>query len=146
MDLVLLLSAIGWAAAQILKVLISLVWEKEFDLKRILSSGGMPSSHSSTVCACATSVGLLEGFSSHLFGVTGIMAFIVMYDAANVRRETGEQSKVLNYMMQNWQEGLDKPEVFARQMKELVGHTPLQVAAGAVLGIAVGWIGCTLAG
>lgn len=146
MNLVLLLSASAWAAAQILKVLISLVWEKEFDLRRVLSSGGMPSSHAATVCACASSSGMLQGFKSPLFGVTAIFAFIVMYDAANVRRETGEQSKVLNYMMKNWWEDLNKPDFFARQMKELVGHTPLQVLVGALLGIAIGTLGCLAVG
>lgn len=146
MSLVLLLSAVGWAAAQFLKVLVSLVWERDLDLKRILSSGGMPSSHAATVCACATTVGLREGFASSLFGASAIFAFIVMYDAANVRRETGEQSKVLNYMMRNWQEDADKPDFFARQMKELVGHTPLQVAVGGLLGIAIGYFGCLIAG
>ena len=146
MNLVLLLSASAWAAAQLLKVLIYLVWEKDFDLGRILSSGGMPSSHAATVCACATSVGLREGFSSSLFGAAAVFSFIVMYDAANVRRETGEQSKVLNYMMQNWQEEGAKPDFFARQMKELVGHTPLQVLVGSLLGIAIGYFGCLIAG
>lgn len=146
MNLVLLLSAVGWAAAQTLKVLISLVWDKELDLKRILSSGGMPSSHAATVCACTTSVGLRQGFTSPLFGAAAVFSFIVMYDAANVRRETGEQSKVLNYMMQNWQEEGAKPDFFAKQMKELVGHTPLQVVVGSLLGIAIGWFGCLIAG
>lgn len=146
MNLVLLISAVGWATAQILKVLISLVWDRELDLKRILSSGGMPSSHAATVCACTTSVGIREGFASPLFGVAAVFSFIVMYDAANVRRETGEQSKVLNYMMQNWQEEGAKPDFFTRQMKELVGHTPLQVVVGSLLGIAIGYFGCMVAG
>ena len=146
MNLVLLLSVIGWATAQILKVLISLVWDKQLDLRRIFSSGGMPSSHAATVCACTTSVGLRQGFSSPLFGAAAVFSFIVMYDAANVRRETGEQSKVLNYMMQNWREEGAKPDLFAKQMKELVGHTPLQVAVGSLLGIAIGYFGCLIAG
>lgn len=146
MNIVLLCSFTGWASAQVLKVLISLVWEKELDLRLVLSSGGMPSSHSATVCACAAAVGRLDGFGSPTFGLSVVMAFIVMYDAANVRRETGEQSKVLNYMMRNWQMGADKPDFFAKQMKELVGHTPLQVAVGAALGVAIGCLGCLIAG
>lgn len=146
MNLVLVLSAVGWASAQVLKVLISLLWKRELDIRRVLSSGGMPSSHSATVCACATTTGLLAGFRSPVFGVSAIFAFIVMYDAANVRRETGEQSKVLNYIMQNWWEDMDKPDFFARQMKELVGHTPLQVVVGALLGIAIGYFGWLVAG
>lgn len=134
MNPVLLLSAASWAAAQILKLLVELVCRKEFNLHRILSSGGMPSSHSATVCACAASTGLVCGFTSASFGIVSVVAFIVMYDAANVRRETGEQSKILNYMMENWAE---KPDLFAQELRELMGHTPLQVFVGALLGIVI---------
>lgn len=146
MNLVLLLSALSWAVAQVLKVLIMLVWKGELNIQRILSSGGMPSSHSATVCACAASTGMTCGFSSAPFGIAAILAFIVMYDAANVRRETGEQSKVLNYIMENWSESERKPEFFGRELKELIGHTPLQIFVGALLGVAIAVAGCMLAG
>lgn len=144
MNLALLLAIAGWATAQVLKVLISLIWEKELDLQRLLSSGGMPSSHSATVCAFATAAGIRNGFDSTIFGLSAVLAFIVMYDAANVRHETGKQAKILNYMMEHWNEM--KPEMFGRQLKELIGHTPLQVAVGSLLGIAIGAAGCLLAG
>lgn len=83
------------------------------------------------------------GFDSPVFAVAAVLAFIVMYDAAHVRRETGEQAKVLNYIMHNWEEF--KPEDFERDLKELIGHTPLQVAVGSVLGIAVGLAGSLIA-
>ena len=83
------------------------------------------------------------GFDSPVFAVAAVVAFIVMYDAAHVRRETGEQAKVLNYILRNWEEF--KPENFERDLKELIGHTPLQVAVGAVLGVAVGLLGSWLA-
>lgn len=141
MNLVLLLSIISWAVAQILKVVVILAWKKELDLHYILSGGGMPSSHSATVCACAASIGFLNGFDSAAFAVAAVLAFIVMYDAANVRKETGEQAKILNYMMENWND-MKPEELFDRQLKELIGHTPLQVLAGAVLGIVIALIGC----
>ena len=74
-----------------------------------------------------------------MFAIAAVVAFIVMYDAAHVRRETGKQSKVLNYIMSTWEE--KRPEQFEADLKELIGHTPLQVAVGAVLGLAVGFAG-----
>lgn len=143
MNLVLLLSVIAWAVAQILKVIVVLVAKKKLDIHYILSGGGMPSSHSATVCACAASTGMVVGVQSPAFGIAAIMAFIVMYDAANVRKETGEQAKILNYMMEHWNEM--KPELFGKELKELIGHTPIQVFAGALLGIFIGLFGCWLA-
>lgn len=143
MNLVLLLSIIAWATAQVLKVIILLIWEKKLELSYVFSSGGMPSSHSATVCACAASIGMTSGFESAIFALACVFAFIVMYDAANVRKETGEQAKILNYMMEHW--GQFKPELFAQELKELIGHTPIQVAVGAVLGVLIGILGCCIA-
>lgn len=139
MNLVLLLAVIGWASAQILKVIVVLICEHKLDMRYILSSGGMPSSHSATVCACAASTAMVAGVDSVAFAISAVMAFIVMYDAANVRKETGEQAKILNYMMENWNE--IKPEMFSKELKELIGHTPLQVFCGALLGIFIGIVG-----
>ena len=144
MNRVLLLSAIAWAVAQVLKVIVVLVVKKKLDIHYILSGGGMPSSHSATVCACATSTGILVGLQSPAFGIATIMAFIVMYDAANVRKETGELAKILNYRMEHWTEM--KPELFGKELKELIGHTPIQVFAGAILGILIGLAGCWIMG
>ncbi len=143
MNLVLLLAAIGWASAQILKVIVVLICKKKLDIHYILSGGGMPSSHSATVCACASATAVVAGVQSVSFAIAAIMAFIVMYDAANVRKETGEQAKILNYMMEHWNEM--KPELFGRELKELIGHTPVQVFAGAALGIFIGLFGCWIA-
>ena len=82
---------------------------------------------------------MTAGFDQPVFALAVVVAFVVMYDAANVRKETGEQAKILNYIMKNWDEY--KPELFAEELKELIGHTPLQVAAGAVLGVVVGTAG-----
>lgn len=136
---VLLIAVAAWAAAQVLKLLIATAVYQKFDITYLTTGGGMPSSHSALVCAAAVSCGMSAGFDSPVFAVAAVVAFIVMYDAAHVRRETGEQAKVLNYILRNWEEF--KPEDFERDLKELIGHTPLQVAVGAVLGIGVGLLG-----
>lgn len=137
---ILILSVAAWAVAQVLKLLISMAVYHKFDINYLITGGGMPSSHSALVCACAASTAFDAGIGSPLFAVASVLAFIVMYDAAHVRRETGEQAKVLNYIMRNWSEV--KPEEFEDELKELIGHTPFQVAVGAVLGVAVGIFGC----
>ena len=125
----------AWFIAQLIKVIIALFKTKRLNLLLLLSSGGMPSSHSATVCALATSIGIHEGLGSVAFAVASILAVVVMYDAAGIRRAAGEQAKVLNQMMDD----LEKGDIsdFDVQLKELLGHTPLEVFGGAVLGIAI---------
>lgn len=135
-NVILTLAVLAWAAAQALKVVVILVQERKVDWRMILSGGGMPSSHSAFVCACASSTGCTCGFSSPMFALAAAFAFIVMYDAANVRHAAGEQAKILNYIMDNWTEM--RPEFFVEHLKELLGHTPLQVFFGALLGILMG--------
>lgn len=132
-----LLSAVaGWLIAQILKTLIHMFFTKKFVAERLVGSGGMPSSHSATVCALCTSACYIYGFSSFEFAVTFILALVVMYDAMGVRRETGLQAKVLNEMLEVFNDmGSDMAP--QDKLKEFVGHSPLQVLIGAVLGIAV---------
>lgn len=136
---VLLIGIAAWAVAQGLKLMIATAVYRKFDIVYLTTGGGMPSSHSALVCSTAVSCGVSAGFDSPVFAVAVVVAFIVMYDAAHVRRETGEQAKVLNYILRNWEEL--KPEEFDAELKELIGHTPLQVAVGAVLGIGVGLLG-----
>lgn len=134
-------AAISWIAAQILKTLIHMGFTKEFVAERLVGSGGMPSSHSSTVCALATATGILYGPSSFEFAVSAIFAIVVMYDAIGVRRETGIQAKVLNEMIELFShmgKGMNAQE----KLKEFVGHTPLQVLAGAILGIVIALFIC----
>lgn len=132
-----LLSAVcGWFVAQVLKTLIHLFFTKKFVAERLVGSGGMPSSHSATVCALATAVAIQKGACSIEFAITLIMAIIVMYDAMGVRRETGIQARVLNEMMKLFEDmGSDMPA--QDKLKEFVGHTPLQVLIGAILGIVI---------
>lgn len=140
---VLLIAVSAWAIAQVLKLLISIAVYRKFDITYLTTGGGMPSSHSALVCAAAVSTAMGSGFDSPVFAVAAVLAFIVMYDAAHVRRETGKQSKVLNYILSNWNE--QRPEELEADLKELIGHTPLQVAVGGALGVAVGLAGGFLA-
>ena len=134
-------AALSWLIAQILKTIIHLVFNREFMAERLVGSGGMPSSHSSTVCALATASFLKFGVGGYEFAISAILALIVMYDARGVRRETGIQAKILNEMMQLFQDmGSDMPP--REKLKEFVGHTPLQVLIGAILGIAIAYLYC----
>lgn len=143
-NMILNLSILAWAIAQTLKVILVLITKHRWDWRHILSSGGMPSSHSAFVCACAASVGKMQGVHSVSFAVAAVLAVVVMYDASNVRRAAGEQAKILNYMMDHWKEM--RPEFFGRELKELLGHTPFQVLMGGLLGIAIGLGGMYLWG
>ena len=127
---------IAWFSAQFIKILIALFRREGFTLKMLMASGGMPSSHSASVCALAASIAVRQGMDSPIFAVACLFAFIVMYDAAGVRRETGEQAKLLNKISSDLSNGNTK--YLERDLKELVGHTPLQVFAGAALGIILG--------
>ncbi len=126
---------IGWISAQIIKTVICIIRTKKFNFYTLIGSGGMPSSHSATVCALATSIGRANGFDSIEFALSFVLAFIVMYDAAGVRRSAGEQAKILNKIVEDLQVG--KTEQMPKRLKELVGHTPVQVFAGAVLGVMI---------
>jgi acid phosphatase family membrane protein YuiD len=127
---------LGWTVAQISKTIIYLIVNKELKLERMCGGGGMPSSHSATVCGLATATGMIYGGSSIEFAVTFVLAMIVMYDAMNVRMETGRQGKVLNDMIEVFQK-MGKNVSPEERLKELVGHTPLQVLVGAITGIVV---------
>ena len=131
---VLVSSVIGWTVAQFLKTLIDLILNRSFNPERIFGSGGMPSSHSATVCALTTASGMRYGGGSLEFAISFVLAMVVMYDAMGVRRETGKQAQLLNTVFFENILNIDGV-VLQEKLKEYVGHTPLQVAAGAVLGI-----------
>lgn len=124
---------VSWVTAQTLKFIIDLLVNKQIDWRRLLGSGGMPSSHSSFVVSLTTIVGIGQGFDSALFGVTLAFSLIVMYDAAGVRRATGKQARILNRMFHHTKGELHLEE----ELKELIGHTPVEVIAGGVLGMAL---------
>lgn len=133
---ILVCSVVAYLIAQILKLFTDFYKYKSFDFKRLLGSGGMPSSHSSTVCALAFSCARVLGVGSPLFAFSVVLAGIVMYDATGVRRAAGEQAKVLNHIVADLFSG--NPDYSEKALKELIGHTPLQVVMGAILGILVG--------
>ncbi len=136
-------AALGWLIAQLLKTLIHLFITKKFVAERLVGSGGMPSSHSATVCSLATASCFEYGAGSFEFAIALMFAIVVMYDAMGVRRETGIQAKVLNEMLRVF-EDMGKEELSAQEkLKEFVGHTPLQVLAGALLGIMIAVLMCS---
>ena len=126
---------VAWFIAQLFKVIIHFARKKRFDFSLMWSPGGMPSAHSALMTALATTVGLLYGFDSPLFAISLAVAFIVMYDAAGVRRTVGYQSTMLNKMLDELFRG-DKE--FSQRLAEIIGHTKWEVFAGAMLGIALG--------
>lgn len=129
----------AWAIAQLIKFILTLAFSKTVDFKKFIATGGMPSSHTSTVCALATSIGLIEGFSSVSFSLAAILAVVVMVDATGVRRATGENAKVLNKLISDV--FVEKnSEYFTKDLKELVGHKPIEVLCGAFLGILIPFI------
>ena len=130
-----LLSAIAaWALAQFLKVVIELWRVKRLHLGLMFSTGGMPSSHTSFMVAMAVAVGLREGFGSTMFAIAAAISMVVMSDAAGVRRAAGKQAKVINSLVANIE---NTGIVLDEKLKELLGHTPIEVACGALLGIIV---------
>ena len=130
---VLLIAICSNLIAQTLKLLIELAQSRKIRLKVLFVTGGMPSSHSALVSALATGIGRTQGWDTPQFAIATVFAFIVMYDAAGIRRAAGKQAKVLNQIM---------VEVFEEEhdpLKELLGHTPVQVIAGSILGILLMW-------
>ncbi|MBQ8614462.1 MAG: divergent PAP2 family protein [Ruminiclostridium sp.] len=155
-NVMLVAAIIGWVSAQIIKTIIHLIETKKFDPERILGAGGMPSSHSATVCALAVTASKVCGVNSPEFALAMILALIVMYDACGVRRAAGLHAREINRLrrivdklddeiVEQLDEEIDieideeenKP---VRDLKEFLGHTPFQVLCGALLGIIIGMI------
>lgn len=126
-----------WFGIQLFKLIYDLVVTKKFNFKRILQAGGMPSSHSAVVVSLTTMIAKDEGITSPLFGIALIFSFIVMYDAAGVRRAAGKQAKLLNKIVET--PGLTGVQVQER-LVEVLGHSPKEVLAGALIGLIVGLI------
>ena len=133
---ILLVGLASWFLAQVFKMISNFLLTKKFSIERLFGDGGMPSGHTATVVSVATATGLYEGFGSAYFAVAAILAIIVMHDATNVRYQAGKQAALLNVMAETFEKitGADLPN--EEKLKELLGHTPLQVAAGFVLGAA----------
>ena len=122
----------GWFIAQLIKFFVDIVKNKRISLYvLLLSTGGMPSSHSSFVTSLMVAVGFREGFHSAMFAVSAIVAMVTMADAAGIRRAAGKQAAVLNMLIEH----LNNPHIsLDKKLRELLGHSPVEVAAGACLG------------
>lgn len=131
----LIVPILTWFFIQTFKVIWDLVTTKKFNFKRILGAGGMPSSHTAVVMSLSTLIGKEFGFNSPIFALSMVFAFVVMYDAAGVRRAAGKQASLLNKIVET--PGLSDLEVQER-LVEVLGHTPTQVIVGAIIGIIVG--------
>ena len=134
----------AWALAQLSKTFVAFLQGKGLRLRYLLGSGGMPSSHSAFVTALATSVAMIQGVGSVTFAISAILALVVMYDAAGVRQSVSRQSTILNRIVKELRLGRPVAELES-DLRELVGHTPFQVVAGAALGVAVTLIWITIA-
>jgi acid phosphatase family membrane protein YuiD len=131
---ILVASFIAWAIAQVTKTVYELIRYRELRLSRLVSAGGMPSSHSALVMGLATATGRIAGFESAAFAISLVLAVIVMYDAAGVRRAVSIQARILNQMIDEAFQGKPFAE---KRLRELIGHTPTQVIVGGLLGIGV---------
>lgn len=143
---VLIAAVLGWLFAQVLKVIINFALTREFRIERMWGAGGMPSAHSAMVCALTVSTARFYGVSSPIFALTLVLAFITVYDAMGVRRETGRHAKLLNQYLNEIEkekadvdgDGVPDRKVKIIDLKELIGHTPLEVLGGVILGVLVG--------
>jgi acid phosphatase family membrane protein YuiD len=141
---ILLICLTSWAVAQIIKVVLGLWRERQFNWNYFVSSGGMPSAHSASVSALATSIGLTYGIDNPAFPISAILAIVVMYDAAGVRRAVSRQAFLLNRLMRELRQQRPRDKV-EKDLWELVGHSPFQVFIGMAIGIIIACIWMLLA-
>jgi len=134
---VLIAALIAWSIAQVVKLPLHYLLKREWDWSLLMSAGGMPSSHSALVVAVTHAIGLTLGFGSPLYALAVVLAMIVLYDATGVRRQAGEHARVINAIVSDLVAGHPLKE---EQLKELIGHTPGEVIAGATLGLVVAQI------
>jgi uncharacterized protein len=133
----LLAPLIAWAIAQAAKVILTSMRQRRLNLRVLAETGGMPSSHAAIVMGMTTAVGKYAGVSSAAFAIALIFSFVVMYDAAGLRRAAGRQAAILNRLVEDLVHMRGMQE---QRLRELLGHTPIEVVVGAVLGIGVGLI------
>ena len=143
---VLFAAVLGWLASQLAKFIITLIFTRKLNFERLWGSGGMPSAHSSMVCALTITTARFYGVDTPVFALAVMFAFVTMYDAMGVRRETGEHARLLNKYLNeieiskadNDGDGIPDKKVGEIELKEFIGHTPLEVLGGALLGILTG--------
>lgn len=129
---IIMASILSWFIAQVMKIILNKIQNGKMDFRLIVASGGMPSSHTSFTVAMATKVGLVEGFDSTFFAIAAVLCLVVMYDAMGVRRQAGQHAEIINVLIKDWKH---KPS-----LKEVLGHKPLEVLFGMILGIVVGFL------
>ncbi len=139
MNNIIIASVCAWALAQFIKVLIGLTRKRQIDLRYFVSTGGMPSAHSATVSALATGVAMVEGIGSVAFGISVILAVIVMYDAAGVRQSVSRQAIILNRIIAELRDRRPIAEL-EHNLRVYIGHTPFQVIVGSAMGIILAWL------
>lgn len=142
----LLVPIISWLVCQLAKVIIHLIFEHKFSIERMFGDGGMPSGHSATVFSLAVATGWAYGFDSVVFAITAVLAVVVMHDAMGVRREAGKHAESIKEIAEHINEFFKEKDVKIRteKIKKLVGHTPLQVFVGAIVGLAVAVAVCEI--
>lgn len=127
---------LAWFLAQLIKMILDVVLAGKLEWQRLFSSGGMPSSHSALVVAATTAIGKTDGFDGRIFALAVIMSAVVMYDACNVRRSAGDTARLVNKLLEHMEKLT--AEDLADNLREVMGHTPLQVLLGALLGLGIG--------
>ena len=136
---ILIVSVCAWATAQLIKVIVDVIQKKQLDWRTFMATGGMPSSHSAIVSALAASIAIVEGLDSVSFAISAILAFIIMFDAAGLRRSVGTQAVLLNRIVKELRERRSI-SYFEKDLRELMGHSAFQVLIGACLGVGVSFI------
>ena len=143
---IIIVPILAWLVSQIMKIIIHAIVEREFRLERLVGDGGMPSAHSATVSSLVVMCGWGAGFDSAAFAISIIVSIIVMHDAMGVRREAGKHANTIKQLAEivNGMFAEENEEVRTEKLKEFIGHTPLQVVSGAVLGIVIAIIAILL--
>jgi len=136
---ILMASLLSWIVAQALKVVFYYIKHRKFDISKFFSSGSMPSSHSAFVTALVVSVGIIDGVGTTAFAISVVSATVVMYDASGVRLAAGKQAKLLNQIVVDFYK---ERSVKTEKLKELLGHTPLEVFVGSFLGAVIACLMC----
>jgi uncharacterized protein len=142
---ILMIAAVTWIITQIIKVIVVLFQEKRLAWNYLVTMGGMPSSHTATICAMTTAIGMTIGMGSTYFAIAVVLAVIVMYDAAGVRQSVGQHSAFLNRIIKEFSFKSSDPNA-EEKFREFIGHTPFQVFIGAILGILIAWLWVVIAG
>jgi uncharacterized protein len=130
----LIAALVAWGIAQIIKVPVDFLRNRRWDWTLLLRAGGMPSSHSALVTACAHSIGLFQGFDTPVFALAAVFAMVVIYDATGIRRQAGKHAEIINSMIRDLAHGHPLRE---EQLREVLGHTPLEAISGTIFGLLV---------